>query len=187
MRLSTCAHAVCLLNAVLGLLLQYSIYNGEVRRVSFRQTAAHYCVWFSALEKNIVVEINFQGGTQTLKSAQLEVISCWFHKMRSTDSRPCGSRQIAWLMAMCWKKMPALCIFVKMDIHTANSGLFGRGSFAHSKQGDQWNMWPQLDLTWQPLLSSLADVDRKDVDVRETGLENLWRGMNNFQTTTVRV
>ena len=32
-------------------------------------------------------------------------------------------------------------------------------------------MWPQLDLTWPSLLSSLADVAGKDVDVRETGLE----------------
>lgn len=68
------------------------------------------------------------------RSTELEVISCWLHKMCSIDSRPCGSRQIAWLMAMCWKKMPALCIFAKMDMRTANSGLFGRGSLAHSKQ-----------------------------------------------------
>lgn len=85
--------------------------------------------------KNIVIEINVQDGTQTLWSTDLEVISCWLRSPHSIDSRPCGSRQIAWLMAMCWKRMPVLCIRAKMDMQTANSRLFGRGSLAHSKQG----------------------------------------------------
>lgn len=100
--------------------------------------------------KNIVVEINFQDGTQISGSSELEVISCWLHKTCSIDSRPCGSRQIAWLIAMCWKRMPALCILAKMDMQTANSRLSGRGSLAHSKQwisGEWWLSW-----TWHCLV-----------------------------------
>lgn len=104
--------------------------------------------------KNIVVEINFQDGTQTLRSTDLEVISCWLRKTHSVDSRPCGSRQIAWLMAMCWKRMPVLCILAKMDMQTANSRLFGRGSLAHSKQwiSGVWCLsWTWLCIVCLPL------------------------------------
>lgn len=82
------------------------------------QTALHYWVWFWALEKHR----NFQDGTQTPMSTELEVISCWLHKTGSVDSRPCGSRQIAWLIATCWKRMPALCVHAKMDMQRVNSG-----------------------------------------------------------------
>lgn len=109
--------------------------------------------------KNIVVEINFQDCAQTLRSTELEVISCWLHKTRSIDSRPCGSRQIAWLIAMCWKRMPALCILAKMDMQTANSGLFGRGSLAHSKQwiSGVWCLsWTRHCLVCFPLWQMLS-------------------------------
>lgn len=97
--------------------------------------------------KNIVVEINFEGGAQTSRSTKLEVISCWLHKTRSIDSGPCGSRQIAWLIAMCWKRMPALCILAKMDMQTANSGAVWAWLPCSQQTVDQRSAVPELDLT----------------------------------------
>lgn len=152
---------VCLFHALLVLLALGSICHVEVRCTQSGQTALHYWVWFRVLggRKNIVVEINFQHGTQTLRSTELEVISCWLHKTHSIDRRPCGSRQIAWLIAMCWKRMPALCILAKMDVQTANSGLFWAWLSCWQQTVDQLSMLPELDLTLPCLFSSLQDVN----------------------------
>lgn len=132
-----------------------SICHGEVRRARSGRTPLHYWLWFSVLEKHSC----WDKFSRRYIGTELEVISCWLHKTHSIDSRPCGSRQIAWLIAMCWKNMPALCVHAKMDMQTANSRLFGRGSLAHSKQ---WISGVRcLSWTWHChcLFSSLADVN----------------------------
>lgn len=111
-----------------------TICHGEVRRA---QSGRLQFIIESDSEywKDVVVEINFQHGTQTPRSTELKVISCWLHKMYSIDSRPCGCRQIVWLIAMCWKIIPALCIIATTDMQGVN---FGHGSLPHSKQLIGW-------------------------------------------------